>query len=50
MSVLNCTDWIVAGWGLGVVGAWYAMVIDLHVRAVLVVCRILHGGWKKVRV
>jgi len=39
-----------AGWGLGVVGAWYAMVIDLHVRAALVGYRFLHGGWKRVKV
>jgi len=38
------------GWGLGVVGAWYAMVIDLHLRAVLVGLRFLHGGWKRVKV
>lgn len=39
-----------AGWGFGVVGAWYAMVIDLHVRAALVGYRFLHGGWKRVKV
>ena len=44
------TEWVIAGWGLGVVGAWYAMVVDLHVRAVLVVYRITHGGWKQVKV
>ena len=44
------TSLVVAGWGLGVVGAWYAMVIDLHIRAAMVVSRVLHGGWKKVKV
>ncbi len=39
-----------AGWGLGVVGAWYAMVADLYVRAALVGYRFLHGGWKRVKV
>ena len=34
----------------GVIGAWYAMAIDLSVRALLVAWRFLHGGWKRVRV
>jgi Na+-driven multidrug efflux pump len=42
--------WTVGGWSLGVVGAWYAMVIDLHVRAALVLYRFFHGGWKRVEV
>ncbi|MCP3974187.1 MAG: MATE family efflux transporter [bacterium] len=40
----------VAGWNLGVLGAWYAMVIDLCVRAALIVYRFSHGGWKRVKV
>ncbi|MGQ9604678.1 MAG: MATE family efflux transporter [Thermogutta sp.] len=40
----------ITGLGLGVVGAWYAMVTDLYVRAVLMVWRVRHGGWKDVRV
>ncbi len=40
----------IAGWGLGVVGAWYAMAADLHVRALLVAGRFLHGGWQRVEV
>jgi len=44
------TSWLVAGWGLGVVGAWYAMVTDLAVRAALVLYRFWHGGWKRVEV
>ncbi len=40
----------VEGWGLGVVGAWYAMAADLHVRALLVSLRFLHGGWKQIEV
>lgn len=43
-------QWTVAGWGLGVAGAWYAMTADLSVRAVLVVYRFWHGGWQRVRV
>lgn len=38
------------GLGLGVIGAWYAMVTDLYVRAVLTAWRFWHGGWKDVRV
>lgn len=44
------TGWMVAGWGLGVVGAWYAMVADLVVRAALVSSRFGHGGWKLIEV
>lgn len=40
----------VAGWGLGVLGAWYAMVADLYVRAALTTWRFWHGGWKTIRV
>ncbi len=40
----------VSGWGLGVLGAWYAMSADLHVRAVLTTGRFLHGGWKHVKI
>ena len=44
------TSWTFVGCGLGVLGAWYAMAIDLHVRAALFICRITHGGWKRVKV
>ena len=44
------TDMILEGWDLGVVGAWYAMVSDLTVRAVLVLYRFWHGGWTRVEV
>lgn len=40
----------VTGWGLGVVGAWYAMAADLAVRAVLILYRFSHGRWKQIRV
>jgi putative MATE family efflux protein len=47
----ECTiSWLnlrVPGWGLGVTGAWYAMVIDLVVRGGLFLGRILQGGWKR---
>ncbi|MGQ9503465.1 MAG: MATE family efflux transporter [Thermogutta sp.] len=36
--------------GFGVLGAWYAMVMDLYVRAILTTWRFWHGGWKHIRV
>jgi Na+-driven multidrug efflux pump len=44
------TTWTVTGWGLGVQGAWYAMVADLSVRAALVLYRFWHGGWRRIEV
>ena len=38
------------GYGLGVIGAWYAMVADVIARSLLILTRFLHGGWKRVRV
>ena len=38
------------GLGLGVGGAWLAMVIDAWVRSQLVLLRFVQGGWKQVRV
>jgi putative MATE family efflux protein len=39
-----------AGAGLGVVGAWWAMVTDVVLRSLLVAARFVHGGWRRVRV
>jgi putative MATE family efflux protein len=36
------------GFGLGVIGAWYAMVADVFARSLLILTRFLHGGWKRV--
>jgi Na+-driven multidrug efflux pump len=44
------TDIVVQGWNLGVAGAWYAMVADVFVRALLILARFWHGGWRLVRV
>jgi putative MATE family efflux protein len=44
------TNFIIEGWCLGIVGAWYAMVIDLYTRSIMVLYRFLHGGWKRVKV
>ena len=38
------------GRNLGVVGAWYAMVIDATVRATLFATRFWQGGWRKIKV
>jgi Na+-driven multidrug efflux pump len=38
------------GRGLGVVGAWYAMVIDVTLRCLLFTLRYFHGGWSRVKV
>ncbi len=42
--------WKLAGVGLGVVGAWYAMLVNCLVRSILVGWRFAHGGWQRVRV
>jgi putative MATE family efflux protein len=39
-----------AGLGMGVVGAWWAMVADVIFRSLLIVGRFLQGGWQKVDV
>lgn len=44
------TGLVLTGWSLGVAGAWYAMVVDLAVRAVLILYRFSHGGWKQIEV
>ena len=38
------------GLGLGLAGAWYAMLADLSVRGALVAARFLQGGWRFIRV
>ncbi len=40
----------IAGWGLGVFGAWYAMVVDVSLRSVLVTIRYWQGDWKRIHV
>ena len=34
----------------GVVGTWYAMLVETLLRAVLIGLRFWHGGWKRVKV
>jgi putative MATE family efflux protein len=41
---------VLAGAGLGVVGAWYAAVIDIGARALLLVARFRHDAWQRIEV
>jgi Na+-driven multidrug efflux pump len=41
---------VISGWGLGVLGTWYAMVSDLGLRASLILYRFSQGDWKRIRV
>jgi putative MATE family efflux protein len=43
-------NYSITGLGLGVVGAWYAMTIDIIVRALLLAWRFFHGGWQRIEV
>jgi Na+-driven multidrug efflux pump len=47
---LPLTETVVHGMGLGVLGAWYAMLVETVLRAALVSLRFWHGGWKRVQV
>jgi putative MATE family efflux protein len=40
----------IQGVGLGVAGAWYAMIADVILRSLLMIGRFWHGGWQSVRV
>jgi Na+-driven multidrug efflux pump len=40
----------VAGAGLGVVGAWYAAVVDIVLRCLLLIARFRHEGWQKIEI
>ncbi len=43
-------DVTLPGLGLGVVGAWYAMLADCCLRGLLVGWRFVHGGWQRLQV
>jgi putative MATE family efflux protein len=43
-------DWTIEGAGLGIVGAWYAMAIDITIRAALTAGRFKQGAWQHVKV
>jgi Na+-driven multidrug efflux pump len=38
----------IQGAGLGVVGAWYAAVIDIVVRCILLMIRFRHDAWQRI--
>jgi Na+-driven multidrug efflux pump len=38
------------GANLGVVGAWYAMVLDIVVRCILLMLRFRHDAWQRIEV
>lgn len=40
----------ITGWGLGVFGAWYAMVADVILRSLLLTFRYWQGHWQEVEV
>lgn len=44
------TNLTVEGFGWGIQGAWWAMVIDVNVRAALVALRFWQGRWKGMKV
>ena len=44
------TDLAFPGFGLGIAGAWWAMVADVALRSVLISGRFFQGGWRDVRV
>ena len=40
----------ITGVDWGIHGAWWAMVADVVIRAVLIASRFWHGGWKRIEV
>lgn len=49
-ATLPFFDITLPGMGLGVIGAWYAMIADVIVRSLLVLLRFFEGGWRMVKV
>ena len=47
---LPLVDAALPGFGLGVAGAWWAMVTDVTLRSILIAARFAQGGWKRVQV
>jgi MATE family, multidrug efflux pump len=47
---LPLIDLAIPACGMGVAGAWWAMITDVIVRSILAAGRFLQGGWKKIRV
>ena len=47
---LPFSDVVIEGYGMGVQGAWYAMVADIVLRSLMVLGRFQQGGWKHIKV
>ena len=47
---LPLLGWAIHGANLGVVGAWYAMVLDIVVRCILLMLRFRHDAWQRIEV
>jgi putative MATE family efflux protein len=47
---LPLLGWTIHGANLGVVGAWYAMVLDIVVRCILLMLRFRHDAWQRIEV
>src|SRR4051794_34844123 len=47
---LPVIDYTLQGANLGVVGAWYAAIIDIVVRCVLLMLRFRHDAWQSIEV
>jgi putative MATE family efflux protein len=44
------SEWALPGFGLGVAGAWWAMIADVCVRSALITGRFLQGGWQRIKI
>src|SRR6185295_4155313 len=47
---LPLLGWTIHGANLGVVGAWYAMVLDIVIRCTLLMLRFRHDAWQRIEV
>src|SRR5882757_3489962 len=47
---LPLLGWSIYGANLGVVGAWYAMVLDIVIRCILLMLRFRHDAWQRIEV
>ena len=47
---LPLLGWTIHGGNLGVVGAWYAMVLDIVIRCILLMLRFRHDAWQRIEV
>jgi putative MATE family efflux protein len=47
---LPLLGWTIQGGNLGVVGAWYAMVLDIVVRCIFLMLRFRHDAWQRIEV